>query len=140
MRWFFEFDTTMWPASAKARSISVATEESMDENSSRGALLGLHSSTTRSASLSGITPCRCHLVASRYFLPAERSLAPSHLTSNHGWPCRNLMKCWPTIPVAPKMPTSILASITGSPYVDKFRLLPQAAVWALAPRACALHE
>ena len=89
---------------------------------------------------SGITPCRCHLVASRYFLPAERSLAPSHLTSNHGWPCRNLMKCWPTMPVAPKMPTSILASITVSPCVDRFRLLRRVAAWARALRACAPRE
>ncbi len=29
-------------------------------------------------------------MASLYFLPAERSLAPSHLRSNQGWPCKKL--------------------------------------------------
>src|SRR2546430_9936963 len=43
-----EFDTTMCPACANARSISVATDESMAENKRRGALFGLHSSTVRS--------------------------------------------------------------------------------------------
>ncbi len=46
-----------------------------------------------------------------YLLPAERSLAPSHVRSNHGWPSRNLMKCWPTMPVAPRMPTSMRVCI-----------------------------
>ncbi len=140
MRWFLEFDTTTCPARANACSISVATDESMDENSSRGALFGLHSSTMRSAAESGIVPARCHLVASRYFFPAERSLAPSHRTSNQGWPCRNLMKCWPTMPVAPKMPTSILGSITVSPCVDRFRLLPGFAASARVLPVCAPRE
>ena len=48
MRWLRELETTTWPAWAKARSISVATEASIAENSSRGALPGLHSSTVRS--------------------------------------------------------------------------------------------
>ena len=56
----------------------------------------------------------CQVVASRYGLPAERSLAPSHFRSNHGWFCRNLTKCWPTMPVAPRMPTSILVCISLS--------------------------
>ena len=111
MRWFLEFDTTTWPAWAKARSISVATEASIAENSSRGALPGLQSSTVRSATLAGVPPARCQVMASLYFLPDERSLAPSHLRSNHGWPWRNLMKCWPTMPVAPRMPTSIRVCI-----------------------------
>src|ERR1039458_5846337 len=38
MRWFLEFETTTWPACAKARSISVATEASIAEKSRRGAL------------------------------------------------------------------------------------------------------
>ena len=83
MRWLREFDTTTWPACAKARSISVATEASMAENSRRGALPGLHSSTVMPATVSGTTP-RCQVMASAYFLPAERSLAPSHLRSNQG--------------------------------------------------------
>ncbi len=47
MRWFFEFETTTWPAWAKACSISVATEASIAEKTSCGALPGLHSSTMR---------------------------------------------------------------------------------------------
>src|ERR1039457_7713298 len=66
----------------------------------------------RSATESGIAPLSRQAVAAWYGLPAERSLAPSHLRSNHGWFWRNLTKCWPTIPVAPRMPTSILVSIS----------------------------
>ncbi len=113
MRWFFEFDTTTWPAWAKARSISVATEASMAEKSRRGALPGFESSTSLPATVSGIRPLSRQEVASWYGLPAERSLAPSHLSSNQGWSCRNLTKCWPTMPVAPRMPTSILVCISG---------------------------
>ena len=109
-------------------------QASMAEKSRRGALPGLHSCTVRSATLSGMPPSRRQLVASRYFLPAERSLAPSHVRSNHGWSCRNLMKCWPTMPVAPRIPTSILVCINlfslradRVPSVDKFPLLRAAA-------------
>ena len=141
MRWFFEFDTMTWPPFAKACSISVATEASMAENISFGAPLpGFESCTIRSATLAGVVPSRCHFAASRYFLPAERSLAPSHVKSNQGWPCKNLMKCWPTIPVAPKMPTSILVSIVPVPCVDKFRRRRATAAWARALRACAPRE
>src|ERR1035438_2594693 len=83
----------------------------MAEKRSCGALPGLHSSTVSPATASGVPPARCHVMESLYFLPAERSLAPSHLRSNHGFPCRNLMKCWPTMPVAPRMPTSIRVCI-----------------------------
>ena len=38
----------------------------------------------------------------------ERSLAPSHVSLNHGWPCKKRMKCWPTMPVPPRIPTSIV--------------------------------
>ena len=133
MRWLRELETTTCPACAKARSISVATPASMAEKSRRGALPGLHSSTVRSATVSGVPPARCHVMASLYFLPAERSLAPSHLRSNHGLPCRNLMKCWPTMPVAPRMPTSIRVCIIPLRCVDR---VPQLRVsWALGTRS-----
>ena len=77
MRWFFEFETTTWPACAKARSISVATEASMAENSSRGALPGLHSSTVRPATVSGIRPPRCQFVGVPVLL-AGRAVARAH--------------------------------------------------------------
>ena len=133
MRWFLELETTTWPAWANARSISVATDASMAENNSRGALPGLDSSTVRPAIAAGAAPSRCQLVASRYFLPAERSLAPSQVRSNQGWPCRNFTKCWPTMPVAPRMPTSIFRSI-----YSKFR--PIFGDGVLNPRFHALRE
>ncbi len=80
----------------------------MAENMRRGAPLpGLQSFTIRSRTRSGISPSRRQLVASEYFLPEERSLAPTQVTSNHGWLRRNLMKCWPTIPVPPRTPTGM---------------------------------
>src|ERR1700682_6180706 len=108
MRWLRELDTTTWPACAKACSISVATLASMDENTRCGALPGLESSTVRSATPAGISPSSRHAVASRYFLPADRSLAPIQVRSNQGWFCKKRTKLWPTMPVPPSTPTSIL--------------------------------
>ena len=50
------------------------------------------------------------------------------------------MKCWPTMPVAPRMPTSIRVCIIALPFVDRFRLLRGAALWARALPACAPRE
>src|SRR5260370_21236512 len=44
--------------------------------------------------------------ASGYGSPADLSDAASHLTSNHGWFSSRLTKRCPTMPVAPRMPTS----------------------------------
>src|SRR5271163_1040959 len=112
MRWLRELDTTTCPACAKACSISVATEASIEEKTKRGAFPGLQSSTVRSATPAGIAPSRRQLVASRYLLPAERSLAPAHFKSNQGWFSNNLANCWPTMPVAPNTPTSIFCCMT----------------------------
>src|SRR5438309_10844179 len=79
----------------------------MAEKTSLGALPGLESETTMSAAESGISPSRRQPVASFSFLPAERSLAPSHVNLNQGCPCRNRMNCCPTMPVPPRTPTSI---------------------------------
>src|SRR5437899_879282 len=56
MRWFLELETTTWPASANARSISVATEASSAEKIRCGALPGLHPPTVNSPTDPGITP------------------------------------------------------------------------------------
>ena len=45
---------------------------------------------------------------SRYFFPSDRSLAPSHAMRNQGWFASCTMNCCPTMPVAPRMPTSTL--------------------------------
>jgi hypothetical protein len=81
------------------------------------------------ATESGVLPARFQFMASLYFLPAERSLAPSHFRSNQGWPCKNLMKCWPTIPVAPRMPTSIRVCIIALRFVDRVLRLRSIGVW-----------
>ena len=58
-----------------------------------------------------------HAAASRNALPSERWLAPSHSTLNHGWLASSAMNCWPTMPVAPRMPTGIGAMRRSSAIV-----------------------
>ena len=114
MRWLRELLTTMWPARAKASSISPATEASIAENTSSGAPVpGRASCTTRLASSAGIDAGRRHGAASRYNCPADRSLAPSQVTRNQGWLASCAMNCWPTMPVAPRTPTSIRCDIAA---------------------------
>ncbi len=85
MRWLRELDTTVAPALANACSISVATLASVAEKTSFGVFFpGLHSSTVSPAVLVGIRPSSLQEVASLYSLPAERSLAPTQVNSNHG--------------------------------------------------------
>ena len=54
-----------------------------------------------------LTPTVRDVLAIGYRPPKDRSLAPTQVKSNQGCPCKNLTKCWPTIPVAPRTPTSI---------------------------------
>src|SRR5450432_1346459 len=101
-----EFETTAQPASANAGSISRAAVESSAAKISLGvSLAGDAEFTVRAATRGGKGVERRHVVASAYFLPAERSEAESQLTSNHGWFSSNCIKRWPTVPVAPTMPT-----------------------------------
>ena len=63
----------------------MATDASIAENIRRGAPLpGFESLTTMSRIAAGISPSSRQAVASEYFFPAERSLAPTQVTSNHG--------------------------------------------------------
>src|SRR5579863_9129342 len=82
MRKFDELETTMWPAWANSCSTWPATLESREENSSCGAPPGLHSCTGNSQALLGMGSRNRQVQASRYVLPADRSEAASHLTSN----------------------------------------------------------
>ena len=138
MRWFLEFDTTTWPACG---------EGALDFGG-HGSVHGREQQPRRVARLAvfhGADRRRypaCRRPGARSWRPRtscrrERSLAPSHFRSNQGWPCRNLMKCWPTMPVAPRMPTSMRVCIIALPCVDRFRLLRAIALWPRALRACA---
>src|SRR5262249_50081666 len=89
--------------------MSPATDESRPENTSFGAVPGLAPSTTLSAISEGRRLASRQAAASRNFFPSDRSLAPRNFTSNHGWSARSAMNCWPTMPVAPRMPTGIRA-------------------------------
>ena len=113
-----------WPAPAKAPSISPATDESRPENTSFGALPAAPAafSTVSVATSSGSGEDSRHAAASRNAFPAERSLAPSHVTLNHGCRASNAMNCWPTIPVAPRIPTSIV--IVFVPFVSLVLFCP----------------
>ena len=79
MRWLREFETTTCPAAAKACSISVATDASIAENTIRGAFPGSQACTCSPATVAGRSPSSRHDVASEYRLPADLSLAPTHV-------------------------------------------------------------
>ena len=53
--------------------------------------------------------------ASSYVFSAERALAATVTTWNQGWSSRREINLWPTIPVAPRMPTLSFFSIIVSP-------------------------
>ena len=52
--------TTMWPAAAKAPSMSPATDASSPENTTLGPRPGTHASTMRAADSSGMGVARRH--------------------------------------------------------------------------------
>ena len=91
MRWLRELETTTWPACG---------ESPLDLGGDRGVHRGEHeaaehcpaceSLTIRSATFGGMAPSRRQLVASRYFLPAERSLAPSQVEFEPGMALQKL--------------------------------------------------
>src|SRR5579871_5992266 len=149
MRWLRELDTTMWPAEAKACSISVATDASIAEKTSCGAFpvaafSGLDSDTTMSRTYAGVSPPKRHAVASLYGLPAERSLAPSQVRSNQGWSRRKLTNSWPTIPVAPRIPTEIrdwfIDETVASLSFCRFQPRPQFPICGCVLRRCGPDE
>ena len=55
--------------------------------------------------LSGRLPPRSHGI-SPYVRPSDRSLAATQVSLNQGWPSSRRTSCCPTIPVAPRIPTS----------------------------------
>jgi len=54
--------------------------------------------------------------ASAQDFPSDRSLAASQVRLNQGWCARRAMNCCPTMPVAPRTPTSIFPVFSG--FVD----------------------
>ena len=79
-----------------------------------GALPGFEFLHDEFANVGGHLAVEPPLVASAYFFPAERSLAPSPSQIEPGWSWRNFTKCWPTIPVAPRIPTSMRGCVISS--------------------------
>ena len=74
------------------------------EHQLRRARPGFDSETTMSRTYGGISPPKRHVVASRYGFPAERSLAPSQVRSNHGWSRRKLTNPGPPFRWRPEFP------------------------------------
>jgi hypothetical protein len=74
---------------------------------------GVHFFTTNSPMRSEKGSACFHLTASLYFLPADRSDAPTACSSKCGCSARRRMKRWPTEPVAPSTPT--IESVCYSP-------------------------
>src|SRR5437660_6591468 len=112
MRKPLELLITACPAAANLGSISLAAAESSAAKMTLGAPSGDEAANTiMLAILFGSGVLSRHLAASAYGFPAERSEAASHATSNHGWSSSSWIKRCPTVPVAPRIPTGILAVI-----------------------------
>lgn len=75
---------------------------------------GVHFFTTNSPMRSEYGSACFHLTASLYFLPADRSEAPTACSSKCGWSARSRMKRWPTEPVAPSTPAIESASYSAA--------------------------
>src|SRR5689334_10362501 len=116
MRKELELETTAHPAAANFGSISLAAVESSAAKISLGAPSGTAAFTVMEAMFFGSGVLRFHLAACAYGLPAERSDAASHATSNHGCCSRIWINLWPTVPVAPRMPTGILLFMAGTKF------------------------
>src|SRR5512133_1901735 len=113
MRSALEFVITAHPASAKRGSSSAAMEASSAAKITLGAPSGAAAETRMLATREGIGVFNRQRAASAYGLPSERSDAASHVTSNHGWCSSIWINRCPTMPVAPRTPTGILADIRG---------------------------
>src|SRR6266567_655002 len=111
MRNALELLITAQPASAKRGSSSAAIEESRAAKITLGAPSGVAGETRIFATEGGIAVFRRQRAAAAYSLPSERSDAASHTASNQGWRSSIWIKRWPTMPVAPRIPTGILLFI-----------------------------
>src|SRR5579872_2683178 len=65
---------------------------------------------------SGILPGSLQVQAFSNVFPSERSEAASAVTSNCGWCSSNWINRWPTVPVAPSIPTRSFADMNKSPW------------------------
>src|SRR3984957_20742457 len=98
----------MCPAAAKSASACPAIDASSAEKTSFGPTPGLNSSTANFAASVGTAVGNRH-GKSTYRFPADRSLAASQVVLNHGCASSSAINCCPTVPVAPRIPTSIFA-------------------------------
>src|SRR5581483_1702521 len=105
MRKALELEITAWPASAKRGSSSLAPAASSAAKMILGAFSGLADEIRISAARAGTGVFSFHRAASPYMRPSERSEAASQATSNQGWCSSSCTKRWPTMPVAPRIPT-----------------------------------
>lgn len=88
---------------------SASRPEKMIVHSRKWGSVGSHGWTMSSRTELGIGVVCFHEAALWYGLPADLDDAPRAWILNHGWEERRVMKRWPTVPVAPKMPTLILS-------------------------------
>src|SRR6059036_573547 len=109
MRWDDELLTRGYPAAAKRASTGPATSAGRLENTTSQSSGGSGSRTTRLRAAAGISADSRQAHASAYGLPCERSDPASAVTANCGWSASSWTNRWPTVPVAPRMPTRILA-------------------------------
>src|SRR5216683_7595254 len=96
---------TGYPASAKASSEERATSEGKLETTTSQSSGGCGGCTTIDLTKAGMSPTSRHVQASPYDFPCERSDAAKAVISNSGCFSSIRTKRWPTIPVAPRIPT-----------------------------------
>ena len=84
-------------------STALNTKSTVDATCSTSFTLSTTSFFT--ASGIGVSIFQRSPTASSYVLPAERGLAATVTTSNHGWFSSREINLCPTIPVAPRIPT-----------------------------------
>src|ERR1700722_8877081 len=97
----------MCPAAAKSVSACPAIDASSAEKTSFGPTPGLNSSTAHFAASVG-TAVGHPPAKTPPPLPAAPSPAASQVVLNHGCASSSAINCCPTVPVAPRIPTSIL--------------------------------
>src|SRR5437773_1727679 len=110
IRWDDELLMTGYPAAANCASTGPAMSAGRLESTMSQSSGGCGGRTCSARSADGTFPGRRHTHASPNVFPCERSDAATAVTTSWGWPSNMATSRWPTVPVAPRMPTRTCAA------------------------------